>query len=69
MKASNKLQLNHETMKAALEYYFEKVVFAPGQAPKVKSVDSPSKGYGQAIFDVEIESPAPTPVEAGKAEA
>ena len=40
MKGSNKIELNQATMCAAVQHYFETVVFQPAACPKVEAVDS-----------------------------
>ncbi len=67
MKGSNKITLNHETMVAALQQYFDTTVFAAGQAPKVNSIspDTDSRGYSSSTtFVVEVEQVTPPAKEA-----
>ena len=52
---NNKLTLNQATMVAAVQHYFDTVVFAEGKSPKVTQVEKESKGYGQDEFAVAVE--------------
>ena len=54
MTGSNEMKLNEATMKEALQYYFENVVFAAGQSPTVVSVDLDKAGYGAKSFTVSL---------------
>lgn len=57
MTGKNKLCLNEATVVAALQHYFETVVFAAGKAPRVDSVtEKTDHGYGrEKTFEVVCE--------------
>lgn len=58
----NELQLNEATVVAALQHYFDSVLFAEGKAPRVTGVSEKSSGsYGSTTsFHVKVEQePAP----------
>lgn len=38
MNGNNEIALNKSTMKKAIQHYFDSVVFAPGQSPRVTEV-------------------------------
>lgn len=61
LKGNNEIRLNAEVMIAAIQYYFDTVLFQTGTSPCVKSVtgyDSPNASY----FTISIsEPPPPTP--------
>ena len=55
MKGSNKIELNQATMCAAVQHYFETVVFQPAACPKVEAVDSVDRTQG--TFWVKVVEP------------
>lgn len=47
MKGTNEIILSHETAVEAIQHYFDSVLFASGQSPKVEKVQPEgTKGYG-----------------------
>lgn len=44
MEGVNEFYLNEATVKTALQYYFDNVLFKAGQSPKVTSVTMESRG-------------------------
>lgn len=55
MIGSNSLVLNQATMTAAMQHYFDTVLFAEGKSPKVKNVKQ-ENGH-TPTFTVEVETP------------
>ncbi len=52
MTGNNEMSLNTATMIAALQFYFDSVVFAPGKSPEVTGITT-SNSYG-AAFNVTV---------------
>ena len=46
---NNEISLNGATMMAAIQHYFDTVLFAEGKAPTVTSVKGPVGGYDGAF--------------------
>ena len=51
---NNEMLLNQATVCAALQYYFEKVIFAQGVCPKVESVTIEKGKYDSTDFRVTL---------------
>jgi hypothetical protein len=54
MLGKNTLELNVSTMKTIVQYYFDNVMFRPGQGPKVEGVVNGTRGGGE-IFVIKLE--------------
>ena len=59
----NELRLNEETVVAALQHYFDSVLFAEGKAPLVIGVSHDNSGYAPKPFHVKVGEPLVAPVE------
>lgn len=57
MKGRNLIKINQETMKKAVQHYFETVVFRPEICPKVEKVTKDGSEYGAEQFLVEVDTP------------
>ena len=66
---ANKLTLNQATMVAAVQHYFDTVLFADGRSPKVTQVEKESKGYGPDEFAVSVEEKQQPAADGGAKEA
>lgn len=53
IKGEAKLTITHDTLKAALQLYFEQRVFASGACPEVRSVEQAEK-YSNETFSVTL---------------
>ena len=51
----NEISLNGATMNAAIQHYFDTVLFAEGKSPKVTSVKAVSGGGYESKFEVQVE--------------
>ena len=51
----NEISLNTVTMNAAIQHYFDTVLFAEGKSPKVTSVRASSGGNFKNTFEVQVE--------------
>lgn len=58
LKGNNSINLNESTVIAALQYYFDKVLFAEGQSPTVTSVAVNSSKYDAREFTVQLKESA-----------
>jgi len=55
LKGDNELRLNHDTLKAALQSYFDTVTFPVGLAPQVESITQEKDCYGTiTVFVVKV---------------
>jgi hypothetical protein len=52
----NTLTLNQATIIAAVQYYFDRVLFAVGSSPTV-TVITPDSSRTSTVFDVEVTEP------------
>ena len=52
MVGNNTIAFNEATMKVALQYYFDNVLFAKGAAPRVESVSQASSG--NTVFTIRV---------------
>lgn len=59
MIGNNTIELNQATMCAALQHYFDTVLFAPGMAPKVSKVRGEVVNNHTGVFEVETEEKQP----------
>jgi hypothetical protein len=57
MKGSNVLRLNEDTVLAALQHYFDNVLFKPGMCPKALSVTEETKSCEPKVFEVTVDTP------------
>ncbi len=57
MKGSNVLRLNEDTVLAALQHYFDNVLFKPGVCLKALSVSEETKSCEPKVFEVVVDTP------------
>lgn len=54
MIGNNSFTLNEATMKAAVQHYFDTVLFVDGKSPKIEGVTATSSTYAGASFTISV---------------
>jgi len=53
MKGNNEIKFNSLTMKAAVQHYFDTVLFAKGESPSVTRIDPDSRETEKFIIKIQ----------------
>jgi hypothetical protein len=60
MIGKNVLRLNEATMMAAVQHYFDSVLYAPGKSPKISAIETTGdRPIGVNLFQVTVDEAEP----------